>query len=129
MVRLRVEVGADSGVVSALEAARQVAPTGTTPTGPRWSADDARMLATQAGRVGIISPRMAARVPGAITALANPDYTTFRGLLTNAASDGERAFICKALASGHTVAEVTAFATTIKGMTDAWLIQNPTWSR
>ncbi len=124
MVRLRADLGGDHGVVSALESARQIAPTGTTPVGPRWKADDALTLSRQAARVGVISARMAARVPGAVTSLSEPDYTTFRGLLTNAASDTERAFIAKALASGHTVAEVSAFATTIKTMTDAWLIQN-----
>ncbi len=124
MARLRAEVGTEAGVVSALEAARGVAPTGTTPVGPRWTADDARTLAAQSARVGVISPRMAARVPGAVTALVEADYTSFRGLLTSAGSDTERAFIAKALASGHTVAEVTTFATAIRGMSDAWLIQN-----
>ena len=125
MVRLRSEIGGDSGVVSALEAARQVAPTGgTTPVGKRWTADDASWLTAQTAKVGVIGARMASRVPGAITALSDADYTAFRGLLTNASADIERAFIAKALASDHTVAEVTTFATTIKGMSEAWLIQN-----
>lgn len=124
MVRLRADIGGDHGVVSALESAREIAPTGTTAVGPRWTADDALTLRAQTARVGVIGARMAARVPGAITALNDADYTTFRGLLTNASSDAERAFIAKALASGHTVAEVSTFATTIKGMSEAWLIQN-----
>jgi hypothetical protein len=124
IVRLRTEVGQDSGVVTALEAARQIEPTGTTRSGPRWTEADARMLAAQAARVGVVGARMASRVPGAVSALADADYTTLRGLLTNAASDTERVFILKALASGNSVAAVTTFAGTIKGMTDAWLIQN-----
>jgi hypothetical protein len=124
MVRLRVEIGQDSGVVTALESARKVEPTGTTPTGPRWTDADRNMLAAQAAKVGVIEARMVSRVPGAVSALADPDYIALRALLANAGSDTERAFILKALASGHTLAEVTTFAGTIKGMTDAWLIQN-----
>jgi hypothetical protein len=124
LVRLRVEIGQDSGVVTALEAARRIEPTGTTPTGPRWTEADRSLLAAQAARVGIIEARTAARVPGAVSALSDTDYTAFRTLLSNAGSDTERAFILKALASGHTLAEVTTFAGTIHGMTDAWLIQN-----
>jgi hypothetical protein len=82
------------------------------------------MLSAQAAKVGVIDARMASRVPGAVGALADADYTAFRALLSSAGSDTERAFILKALASGHTLAEVTTFAGTIKGMTDAWLIQN-----
>jgi hypothetical protein len=124
MVRLRVEVGQDSGVVAALEAARRIEPTGTTPTGPRWTAADRALLAAQAAKVGVIEARMADRVPGAVSALKDADYTALRTLLSNAGSDTERAFILKALASGHSLAEVTTFAGTIHGMTDAWLIQN-----
>lgn len=124
MTRLRGELSDSSPVVSALVAARQVTPTGTTPVGSRWSSDDSRMLVAQSARVGIISPRMAVRVPGAITALSATNYTAFRGLLTAAGSDTERAFICKALVSGHTITEITAFAGTIHGMSDAWLLQN-----
>jgi hypothetical protein len=124
MARLRAEIGQDSGVVTALEAARQVEPTGTTPAGPRWTDADRRLIATQTARVGVIEARMAARVPGAVSALADADYTALRGLLSNAGSDTERAFILKALASGHSMTEITTFAGTIHGMTDAWLIQN-----
>jgi len=124
MVRLRVEVGQDSGVVTALESARKVEPTGTTPAGPRWTDADRAMLSAQAAKVGVIDARMVARVPGAVGALADADYTALRALLSGAGSDTERAFILKALASGHTLAEVSTFAGTIKGMTDAWLIQN-----
>ncbi|MEI7743935.1 MAG: hypothetical protein WCK58_09330 [Chloroflexota bacterium] len=124
MARLREEVGRDSGVVTALEAARRIEPTGTTPVGPRWTEADRNMLAAQAAKVGVIDVRMAARAPGAVAALADADYAAFRALLAGAGSDAERAFILKALATGHAIGEVTTFATTIRGMTDAWLIQN-----
>jgi hypothetical protein len=124
MVRLRVEIGQDSGVVTALESARKIEPTGATPVGPRWTDADKALLSAQAARAGVIDARMAARVPGVVSALPDPGYTALRTLLKDAGSDTERAFILKALASGHSLAEVTTFAGTIKGMTDAWLIQN-----
>ena len=44
MVRLRMEVGQDSGVVTALEAARKIEPTGSTVATPRWTDADRALL-------------------------------------------------------------------------------------
>jgi hypothetical protein len=124
MSRLRDEVGGSSAVVAALESAAQVAPTGDTPVGSRWSEDDARMLSAATAQVGVITPIMASRVPGAVGALSDADHTAFRAILGAAGSNTERVFICKAIASGHRVAELYEFALLIRGMSDPWLIQN-----
>jgi hypothetical protein len=124
MGRLREEVGDGSRVVAALESAARVAPTGETPVGPRWTQDDVRMLSAATAQVGVITPMMASRVPGAVSALSDADHTAFRALLGAAGSDTERVFICKAIASGHRVTELYEFALLIRGMSDAWLIQN-----
>jgi hypothetical protein len=124
MSRLREEVGGGSRVAAALESASRVAPTGETPVGPRWTQDDARMLSAATAQVGVITPMMASRVPGAVSALSDADHTAFRGLLGAAGSDTERVFICKAVASGHRVTELYEFTLLIRGMSDAWLIQN-----
>jgi hypothetical protein len=123
MGRLRGEVGADSRVLSALETAGRVASTATTPQGPRWTADDARLVATQMARPGVLEPRMAARIPGAVAGLPEADYTTLRTVLAIAGSDTERAFILKALAAGHGMTEIAEFALIIRDMSDPWLIQ------
>jgi hypothetical protein len=84
------------------------------------------MLDAAVARVGIIEAFQARRVPAAVAALSsNASYQMFRGLLTGAGSDTERAFICKALVARHSnIAEVFTFAAQIQGRGDAWLLGN-----
>jgi hypothetical protein len=101
-------------------------------TGARFSALDAVVLADQtygAAAVGpydtgVLSPAQLARATQALERLSPEDYAAMRELLAAAGSDRERAYILKALAAGHSVADVRTFAGAIRGRSGDWLDQH-----
>jgi len=97
------------------------------PPGPqpveRWTNEDRTMIATHI-QPGVLTAYQASRIEPAVMALADAEYTSFRALLQNAGSAMERAFLCKALAAGRSLSDITDFAATIHGMSDNWLLRN-----
>lgn len=88
----------------------------------RLSGADAAMLARQTSSIGIIGEAEALRGARKLEGMSNPDQHTFQGLLNNAGSGPERAFLMKALASGHSMKDIEAFAQTIHGWAPSKLI-------
>jgi hypothetical protein len=99
-------------------------------TGARFSPLDAVVLADQAYGTtgpydaGVLSPAQLARATQALGRLSPEDYARMQALLAAAGSDKERAYLLKALAAGHSIAEVTAFAGMIRGKPGDWLDQH-----
>jgi hypothetical protein len=97
------------------------------PPGPqpveRWTNEDRTMIAAHI-QPGVLTAYQASRIEPAVMALADGEYTSFRALLQNAGSAMERAFLCKALAAGRSLSDITDFAATIHGMSDNWLLRN-----
>ena len=97
------------------------------PPGPqpveRWTNEDRAMIAAHI-QPGVLTAYQASRIEPAVMALADAEYTSFRALLQNAGSAMERAFLCKALAAGRSLSDITDFAATIHGMSDNWLLRN-----
>jgi len=73
---------------------------------------------------GVLTAYQASRIELAVMALSDGEYTSFRALLQNTGSAMERAFLCKALAAGRSLSDMTDFAATIHGMSDNWLLRN-----
>jgi hypothetical protein len=73
---------------------------------------------------GIVSDHQASVANRNFNALQPPRKAAFQSLLTNAGSDAERAQLAKALASGHTIQELTTFAAQIKGKNADWMDAN-----
>ena len=101
----------------------QPVPPGPQPSAERWTAEDRAMIAAGT-QPGVLTAHQASRVEPAVLALGEADYTAFRSLLQSAGSDMERAFLCKALAAARTLADIQAFADTIRGLSNNWLLRN-----
>jgi hypothetical protein len=56
-----------------------------------------------------------------LAALPDADRATVTGLLQDAGSDTERAYLLKAVAAGHGAADLDAFASAIRGHDEDWL--------
>jgi hypothetical protein len=104
-------------------------PPGPQPPGPqptpveRWTNEDRAMIAAHI-QPGVLTAYQASRIEPAVMALSDAEYASFRALLQNAGSAMERAFLCKALAAGRSLSDIAAFADTIRGMSDNWLLRN-----
>ncbi|HET9142562.1 hypothetical protein [Actinophytocola sp.] len=70
---------------------------------------------------GILSAAQLRAAGWRVHGLAEADRVAFTGLLSRAGSDRERAWLHKALAAGHPVAELTGFAEEIRGRDALWL--------
>jgi|GEM_PF-5319253 hypothetical protein len=103
----------------------ETAPDETAPV-ERWTQTDRDMLAAFANDEMVIGSYQAGIVPRAINHLTQPDYEQFRALLDNASSDLERAYICKALAAGRNLTDLSRFAGRINGRSERWLRRNLT---
>ncbi|MFQ3684939.1 DUF4157 domain-containing protein, partial [Roseiflexus sp.] len=107
----------------------QPQPPGPQPPGPqpqpveRWTNEDRAMIAAHI-RPGVLTAFQASRIEPAVMALSDDEYTAFRTLLQSAGSGMERAFLCKALAAGRSLGDITDFAATIRGLSDNWLLRN-----
>jgi hypothetical protein len=103
-------------------------------TGDRFSALDAAVLADQAFDgtrpipfdSGVLTPAQMQRATQILAGMSPQDYAKVQQLLAAAGSDKERAYILKAVAAGHPVAEIGQFAGQIRGKSDAWLDQHLT---
>jgi len=89
---------------------------------------DAKMLADQAARPGVISEPQAIRAARVAAALPDGDRARFQAAVDGAGSDTQKAFIYKALAAGHPVNEVVDFAGQIHGLADQQLLKDYTLS-
>jgi hypothetical protein len=89
----------------------------------RWTRWDNLSLTCEISP-GVINDRQVARAIAAVGRLADPDYLQFRQLMHYAGSGAELAFLCKALAADRSVADIAAFAATIRGKDRAWLLAN-----
>lgn len=104
-------------------------PPGPQPPGPqptpveRWTNEDRAMIAAHI-QPGVLTAYQALRIEPAVMALTDDEYASFRTLLQNVGSGMERAFLCKALAAGRSLSDIAAFADTIQGMSDNWLLRN-----
>ena len=72
----------------------------------------------------ILSQQQATRVATLRANLSDADRSRLDALLAAAATPTERAYLLKAFAAGHSVAEVVAFAQKIHGRAAAWLRTN-----
>jgi hypothetical protein len=70
---------------------------------------------------GILSPAQLRRAGERRRDLGPADRAALDGLLDRAGSDPERAWLYKALAAGHEVPALAAFANTIRGQDPTWL--------
>jgi hypothetical protein len=70
---------------------------------------------------GILTTAQLRRAGDLMDALSPQEREELQALLQGAGSDSEPAYILKALAAGHSIAEITAFAGQIRGKSDAWL--------
>ena len=86
------------------------------------SAADAQTLSNAAGEEGVLGEAEAVRAAKAAEALSPSDRATFNGLVSNASSPEEKAFIYKALGAGYDVSDVSQFANTIHGWSPDKLI-------
>ncbi len=89
----------------------------------RWTNEDRAMIAAHI-QPGVLTAFQASRIEPAVMALSDDEYTAFRTLLQSAGSSMERAFLCKALAAGRSLGDMTDFAATIRGLSDNWLLRN-----
>jgi hypothetical protein len=74
----------------------------------------------------VLGAHQRSRVRPALVALSDGDFQAFVGLYTAAASATARGFLCKAVAAGSSMADVTWLAGQITGKDDNWLIDNLT---
>jgi len=72
----------------------------------------------------ILASHQAARVKTKYSALSSRDKDRFDALLLRAGSDSKQRYLYKALAAGHTVAEIGTFAGKIRGKNAAWMQNN-----
>jgi hypothetical protein len=91
-------------------------------TAGRLPAADAQVLASAAGQLGVIGEAEALRGAHLAEKLEPADRTTFQRLVDEASSNTARAFLYKALAAGHSLPEVQAFAAQISGWKDDQLV-------
>jgi len=70
---------------------------------------------------GILSTAQLRRAGDLMDALSPQDRQALQAVLDRAGSEAERAYLLKALAAGHSVAEISAFADQIRGQPEAWL--------
>jgi len=97
-------------------------------TSGKLPAGDARMLAEQSARRGVIGEAQAISAARRAAALPDGERARFQQALAGAGSDTEKAFIYKALAAGHSVDEVEGFARSIRNAGDEELIRGYTLS-
>jgi hypothetical protein len=90
----------------------------------RWPDTDMARLTAQASDTGPLNQYQATRAELRVYALTDPEYSAFRSLLNQAASDMEWAFLLKAAAAQRSITDITAFAERIRGMSDRWLMRN-----
>ena len=64
---------------------------------------------------GILTAPQLKRAGDILDAMSPQERAQVQALLDQAGSEAQRAYILKALAAGHSVAEVSGFATTIRG--------------
>jgi hypothetical protein len=76
------------------------------------------------GDNAVLSTDQANRAYTILNGLSDQDRAAVEAALAKASSPAARAYLLKALAAGHTPAEVTAFAQGIAGKDDAWLRQH-----
>jgi hypothetical protein len=84
---------------------------------PRVNASDAVRLA----QTGILTTAQLKRAGENLAALSIHDNARMRALLDGCATDAERAYLLKALAAGHPIAAIEAFAARIHGKAPSWL--------
>jgi len=72
----------------------------------------------------ILGAHQAGRARTAYFRLSSRDQDAFDNLLQRAAAANEQRYLYKALASGHSLAELTTFATRIRGKSAAWMQNN-----
>jgi hypothetical protein len=122
---------APGGVISSLrdtatEAARTVA------AGVARAAEGVQAAAKTVGKalglikepVGPVGPMQLKRADAARAKLSADDQKKYQGLLDAAKTEKARTAITKGLASGHSVAELEAFAAKIAGKDDKWMQDN-----
>ncbi|MFT3712822.1 MAG: hypothetical protein QM817_34655 [Archangium sp.] len=76
---------------------------------------DLRVLNAATSDRGLIGKAQVARAQQKVEALSTADRAQFQGLISGAKNDTEKVVLYKALASGHSVAEVAEFDKTIHG--------------
>ncbi|HEX7835880.1 MAG TPA: hypothetical protein VF469_00375, partial [Kofleriaceae bacterium] len=74
----------------------------------------------------VLGAHQRGRVRPALQAVSDADYQAFVALYTAAASATGRGFLCKALAAGSGLADITWLAGQMTGKDDNWLIDNLT---
>jgi hypothetical protein len=84
-------------------------------------AADAKAISTGVGELGVIGEAEALRGAHLAEQLPAADRATFQALVDAAPTDTGKAFLYKALASGHALAEVQTFAAQVQGWDDAKL--------
>lgn len=89
---------------------------------------DAKVLADQAARPGVISEPQAIRAARVAVGLPPADRAKFQAAVDGAGSDTQKAFLYKALAAGHPVKEVVDFAGQIHDLPDQQLLKDYTLS-
>jgi hypothetical protein len=124
-------IAEDAGrhAASRLRDAAGKARVGAIATGDRFSPLDAASLADQAFGAdrppafdtGVLTAAQVRRASQTLAGMPAGDYAGVRRLLTAAGSDTERAYLLKALAAGHPLADVDRFAAQIRGRPDSWL--------
>lgn len=72
----------------------------------------------------ILGAHQAGRARTAYFRLSSRDQDAFDNLLQRAGAANEQRYLYKALASGHSLAELTTFATRIRGKSAAWMQNN-----
>lgn len=70
---------------------------------------------------GVLTPAQLGRLGRRLAAMSPQDADATQTLLDRAGSDTERGYLLKALAAGHPMDAVGAFAETIRGRDDGWL--------
>ncbi|MGP3963090.1 WXG100-like domain-containing protein [Nonomuraea sp. 3N208] len=70
---------------------------------------------------GILTTTQLAQAAAKMDALSEADRARMQGLLDGAGSEAERAYLMKALAAGHSIDDITTFATVIHGKSEIWL--------
>ncbi|MEO3890421.1 hypothetical protein [Nonomuraea sp. B5E05] len=94
---------------------------------PHIDAFDAVLLAaagidgTAQEENGILSTAQLARAAEKMEALSDDDRARMQRLLDDAGSEAERAYLMKALAAGHSVDDISTFASAIRGKSESWL--------
>jgi hypothetical protein len=97
--------------------------------GGKLTAAQADLLAYYSGELGVLGPLQAEHAAETYAGLAAQDRETFDGLLAQAGSELERAFLFKALsAHGDALDAIAAFAQLIRDQSELWLLHNLTLS-